>query len=151
MKVQGQKGKCKDDIKSYSLDCFEQVERSKITYNFWTKFDNSVHCGPCFTLANQGLIHLTGSSDLDRVLTKFGKFTDSLAKLGHLISFRCTDNTIIFLNLARFYAIPVSLVKNHVGLLHMCVQSNTISSTQRTSICCHWRFKSFINMPKTCS
>ena len=30
MKVQGQKGKCKDDIKSYSLDRFEQVERSKI-------------------------------------------------------------------------------------------------------------------------
>ena len=29
MKVQGQKGKCKDDIKSYSLDRFEQVERSK--------------------------------------------------------------------------------------------------------------------------
>ena len=30
MKMQGQKGKCKDDIKSYSLDRFEQVERSKI-------------------------------------------------------------------------------------------------------------------------
>ena len=30
MKVQGQKGKCKDGIKSYSLDRFEQVERSKI-------------------------------------------------------------------------------------------------------------------------
>ena len=28
-KMQGQKGKCKDDIKSYSLDRFEQVERSK--------------------------------------------------------------------------------------------------------------------------
>ena len=28
--MQGQKGKCKDDIKSYSLDRFEQVERSKI-------------------------------------------------------------------------------------------------------------------------
>ena len=27
--MQGQKGKCKDDIKSYSLDRFEQVERSK--------------------------------------------------------------------------------------------------------------------------
>ena len=32
MKMQGQKGKCKDDIKSYSLDRFEQVERSKIKY-----------------------------------------------------------------------------------------------------------------------
>ena len=30
MKMEGQKGKCKDDIKSYSLDRFEQVERSKI-------------------------------------------------------------------------------------------------------------------------
>ena len=30
MKMQGRKGKCKDNIKSYSLDCFEQVERSKI-------------------------------------------------------------------------------------------------------------------------
>ena len=30
MKVQGQKGKRKDNIKSYSLDPFEQVERSKI-------------------------------------------------------------------------------------------------------------------------
>ena len=30
MKMQGQKGKCKDDIKSYSLDSFEQVERSKM-------------------------------------------------------------------------------------------------------------------------
>ena len=30
MKMQGQKGKCKDDIKSYSLDRFEQVKRSKI-------------------------------------------------------------------------------------------------------------------------
>jgi hypothetical protein len=29
MKMQGQKGKCKDDIKSYSLDRFEQVEQSK--------------------------------------------------------------------------------------------------------------------------
>ena len=29
MKMQGQKGKCKADIKSYSLDRFEQVERSK--------------------------------------------------------------------------------------------------------------------------
>ena len=29
MKMQGQKEKCKDDIKSYSLDRFEQVERSK--------------------------------------------------------------------------------------------------------------------------
>ena len=29
MKMEGQKGKCKDDIKSYSLDRFEQVERSK--------------------------------------------------------------------------------------------------------------------------
>ena len=29
MKMQGQKGKCKDNIKSYSLDRFEQVERSK--------------------------------------------------------------------------------------------------------------------------
>ena len=28
--MQGQKGKCKDDIKSYSLDRFEQVERLKI-------------------------------------------------------------------------------------------------------------------------
>ena len=28
--MQGQKGKCKDDIKSYSLDRFEQVERSKM-------------------------------------------------------------------------------------------------------------------------
>ena len=27
--MQGQKGKCKDDIKSYSLDRFKQVERSK--------------------------------------------------------------------------------------------------------------------------
>ena len=36
MKMQGQKGKCKDDIKSYSLDRFEQVERSK-TQKFWTK------------------------------------------------------------------------------------------------------------------
>ena len=27
--MQGQKGKCKDNIKSYSLDRFEQVERSK--------------------------------------------------------------------------------------------------------------------------
>ena len=27
--MQGQKGKCKDDIKSYSFDRFEQVERSK--------------------------------------------------------------------------------------------------------------------------
>ena len=33
MKIQGQKGKCKDDIKSYSLDRFEQVERSKIINN----------------------------------------------------------------------------------------------------------------------
>ena len=31
-KMQGQKGKCKDDIKSYSLDRFEQVERSKTTF-----------------------------------------------------------------------------------------------------------------------
>ena len=30
MKMQGQKGNWKDDIKSYSLDCFEQVERSKM-------------------------------------------------------------------------------------------------------------------------
>ena len=30
MKMQGQKGKCKDDKKSYSLDRFEQVKRSKI-------------------------------------------------------------------------------------------------------------------------
>ena len=30
-KMQGRKGKCKDDIKSYSLDRFEQVERSKTT------------------------------------------------------------------------------------------------------------------------
>ena len=30
MKMQGQKGKCNDDIKSYSLDRFKQVERSKI-------------------------------------------------------------------------------------------------------------------------
>ena len=30
MKMQGQKWKCKDNIKSYSLDPFEQVERSKI-------------------------------------------------------------------------------------------------------------------------
>ena len=29
MKMQGQKVKCKDDIKSYFLDRFEQVERSK--------------------------------------------------------------------------------------------------------------------------
>ena len=29
MKMQGQKGKCKEGIKSYSLDRFEQVERSK--------------------------------------------------------------------------------------------------------------------------
>ena len=29
MKMQGRKGKCKDDIKSYSLDRLEQVERSK--------------------------------------------------------------------------------------------------------------------------
>ena len=29
MKMQGQKGKCKDDLKGYSLDCFEQVKRSK--------------------------------------------------------------------------------------------------------------------------
>ena len=33
MKMQGQKGKCKDDIKSYSLDRFEQVERSKTWYS----------------------------------------------------------------------------------------------------------------------
>ena len=30
MKMQGQKGKCKDDTKSESLDCFERVERSKM-------------------------------------------------------------------------------------------------------------------------
>ena len=29
MKMQAQKGKCKEGIKSYSLNCFEQVERSK--------------------------------------------------------------------------------------------------------------------------
>ena len=29
MKMQGQKGKSKDNIKSYSLDHFEQVKRSK--------------------------------------------------------------------------------------------------------------------------
>ena len=32
MKMQGQKGKCKDDTKSYSLDRFEQVERSKTVH-----------------------------------------------------------------------------------------------------------------------
>ena len=82
-----------------------------MTHNFWTKIGNSGHCGPCFTLANQGLIHLTGSSDLDRVLTKFGKFTDGLANLEHLISFRCTDNTIVLLKLARFYTIPAACQK----------------------------------------
>ena len=29
MKMQGQKGKCKEGIKSYPLDRFEQVEQSK--------------------------------------------------------------------------------------------------------------------------
>ena len=39
MKMEGQKGKCKDDIKSYSLDRFEQVERSKNTpYNQYLRF-----------------------------------------------------------------------------------------------------------------
>ena len=33
--MQGQKGKCKDDIKSYSLDRFEQVERSKTLTQTW--------------------------------------------------------------------------------------------------------------------
>ena len=32
--MQGQKGKCKDDTKSYSLDRFEQVERSKTLENY---------------------------------------------------------------------------------------------------------------------
>ena len=34
MKMQGQKEKYKDDIKTYSLDRLEQVERSKIGSNF---------------------------------------------------------------------------------------------------------------------
>ena len=38
MKTQGQKGKCKDDIKNYSLDCFEQVKRSKIKNSDVGKF-----------------------------------------------------------------------------------------------------------------
>ena len=41
MKVQGQKGKCKDDIKSYSLDRFEQVERSKrLLFNHFIEADH---------------------------------------------------------------------------------------------------------------
>ena len=73
------------------------VQKVKLTDIFWTKFDNFGHCGPCFTLANQGLIHLTGSSDLDRVLTGFGKFTDGLANssLVHLLSFHSTYNKIV--------------------------------------------------------
>ena len=39
-KMQGQKGKCKDDIKSYSLDRFEQVERSKIEAYYEQLFQN---------------------------------------------------------------------------------------------------------------
>ena len=38
MKMQGQKGKCKDNIKSYSLDRFEQVEWSKTNFWKWTSF-----------------------------------------------------------------------------------------------------------------
>ena len=41
MKMQGQKGKCKDDIKSYSLDRFEQVERSKrLLFNHFIEADH---------------------------------------------------------------------------------------------------------------
>ena len=48
MKMQVQKGKCKDDIKSYSLDCFEQVERSKTSELFYhvLNHDPFFHSGP---------------------------------------------------------------------------------------------------------
>ena len=42
--MQGQKGKCKDDIKSYFLDRFEQIDQSKTKGSLYTQvLLSSVH------------------------------------------------------------------------------------------------------------
>ena len=74
MKIQGQIGKCKDDIKSYSLDCFEQVEQSKRPHNFWTKFLNSGQSEPS---SSQGKPHKTPQVDFLNGPMTIAKVMDS--------------------------------------------------------------------------
>ena len=57
MKIQGQKQKCKDNMKSYSLDGFEQVERSKISKCIldFTQNIDSMNC--LISKINKGLLN----------------------------------------------------------------------------------------------
>ena len=76
--MQGQKGKCKDDIKSCSLDRFEQVERSKKRANLRAHRKSNHEKSNCCVLTKkiERFCARTGSGSLD-----VGGFTVVLDKV----------------------------------------------------------------------